>query len=87
VALFVMSGGHFDYLQYRHEWDDAIEEIKRCINENPYEFDKAVLDNFIHGLEYIKKAKVYLHRIDWLLSGDDGEQSFLTRLQEDLKSL
>jgi hypothetical protein len=32
-------------------------------------------------------AQVYAHRVDWLLSGDDGEESFLRRLAEDLKNL
>lgn len=33
----------------------------------------------------IKKAKIYLDRIDWLLAGDDGEDSFLKRIVEDLE--
>ena len=65
----------------------TIEEIEKCINENPYEFDTAVIDNFIAGLEHIKKAKIYLQRIDWLISGDDGEQSFLERLHDELSVL
>jgi hypothetical protein len=28
-----------------------------------------------------------MQRMDWLLSGDDGEESFLKRLDEDLKKL
>lgn len=81
-----MSGGYFNYLQTRPEWDDAIKEIEEHIEENPYEFDLAVIDSFIAGLEHIKKAKIYLQRIDWLLSGDDGEQSFLERLHDDLNA-
>jgi hypothetical protein len=30
---------------------------------------------------------VYAQRVDWLVSGDDGEESFITRLAEDLKEL
>ena len=82
-----MSGGHFNYLQKRYEWEDAIEEIQKCIDENPYDFDLAVIDNFRAGLEHIKKAQIYLQRIDWLISGDDGEESFLKRLHEDLSEL
>lgn len=36
-------------------------------------------------LETIKRAKIYLERIEWLFSGDDGEDSFLERTKEDLK--
>jgi hypothetical protein len=28
-----------------------------------------------------------MQRIDWLLSGDDGEESFIERLKEDLEKL
>jgi hypothetical protein len=32
-------------------------------------------------------AEIYAQRIDWLLSGDDGEDSFRERLKEDLEKL
>lgn len=35
----------------------------------------------------LDKAYIYAHRIDWFLSGDDSEESFLERLDEDLKKL
>jgi hypothetical protein len=30
-------------------------------------------------------AQIYTQRIDWLVSGDDGEDSFRERLKEDLE--
>jgi len=35
-------------------------------------------------VEILKKAKIYAQRVDYLLSGDDGEESFLRRLKEEL---
>ena len=35
-------------------------------------------------MEVIRKAVIYIHRIDWLLSEDDGEKEFLERLNEEL---
>jgi hypothetical protein len=35
----------------------------------------------------LKIAQVYAQRVDWLVSGDDGEESFITRLDEDLNKL
>jgi len=32
----------------------------------------------------LELAGIYLQRIDWLVSGDDSEESFHERLQEDL---
>jgi len=43
------------------------------------EFDKAV--------ELLKQAHVYVQRIDWLVSGDDGEDSFHSRLKSELAKL
>ena len=39
------------------------------------------------GVEKLKEAYVYAQRIDWLLSGDDGEETFIERLKEDLDKL
>lgn len=44
-------------------------------------------EKFKEGLDLLKKAYIYAQRIDWLLSGDDGEASFLRRLEEDLNDL
>jgi len=38
-------------------------------------------------MKVLKVASVYAQRIDWLLSGDDGEESFLKRLKEELGQL
>ena len=32
-------------------------------------------------------AEAYAQRVDWLVSGDDGEESFHERLKEDLDDL
>lgn len=39
------------------------------------------------AVKHLRIAAVYAQRIDWFLSGDDGEESFLKRLEEDLKEL
>lgn len=46
-----------------------------------------MIERFKLAVKYLKIAEVYTHRIDWLLSGDDGEESFLERLDEDLEKL
>jgi len=79
-----MLGGAFEYLQRRYEWDQAIDEIQRNIEENPNEFSIETISEFEIGLDFIKTARIYLERIDYLLSCDDGEESFHRRLKEDL---
>lgn len=54
---------------------------------NRYDYTQETLDEFKKGVELIKQAYVYAQRIDWLMSGDDGEESFHRRLKEDLDDL
>lgn len=51
------------------------------------EYTERTLDEFRKGIEILKKASIYANRIDWLLSGDDGEDSFYERLNEELEEL
>ena len=52
-----------------------------------YKYPDEVIEKFKEASEVIAKAQVYIQRMDWLLSGDDGEESFLERLKEDLNKL
>jgi hypothetical protein len=56
-------------------WDDRIYY---------YDYPDEVIEKFKEGVELLRKAQIYANRIDWLVSGDDGEQTFLERLKEDL---
>ena len=49
--------------------------------------DAEVVEEFKKGLKILKTAAIYAQRIDWLLSGDDGEDSFKKRLKEELDEL
>lgn len=89
-----MSGGHFEYNQYHI--DDIVYSIERIIENNNkpsdedeyyHNFNDNTIEKFKLGLHYLKIAKIYAHRIDWLVSGDDGEESFMSRLEEDLRNL
>lgn len=52
-----------------------------------YKYPDEVIEQFKIAVQKLKEAQIYAHRIDWLLSGDDGEDSFLKRLQEDLNKI
>ena len=49
-----------------------------------YKYPDEVIEKFKEGVDVLRKAAIYAQRIDWLLSGDDGEKSFLRRLKEEL---
>jgi len=54
---------------------------------NHYKYPEEVIEKFKEAVVILRKASIYAHRIDYLLSGDDGEESFLKRLQEELEHL
>lgn len=50
-------------------------------------YPEDIQESFREGIKHLKLAYVYAQRIDWFLSGDDGEDSFRRRLKEELDSL
>lgn len=76
-----MSGGHFEYQQ--HKINDIIESIEAQIDKSG-KYSDEVINEFKIGVKKLKEAYIYAQRIDWLLSGDDGEETFLTRLKKEL---
>ena len=52
-----------------------------------YNFTPETIEKFKEGYRKLREAYIYAQRIDWLLSGDDGEDSFHKRLNEDLEEL
>lgn len=94
-----MSGGRFDYKQYEIAYiADAIQHVietngvKRerkdsWESEYYYEYSDDIITHFKDAVAILHKAQIYVQRIDWLLSSDDGEDSFRHRLVEDLNKL
>lgn len=92
-----MSGGYFDHQQYNIE--RIADDVEQLIISNystekdewgddiGYHFSPETVEEFKIGLEHLRKGFIYAQRIDWLVSGDDGEDSFHTRLQSDLKKV
>ena len=52
-----------------------------------YKYPDDVIEKFKEAVNILRKACIYAHRIDYLLSGDDGEENFLKRLDEELTQL
>lgn len=50
-----------------------------------YKYPDDIIAEFKNAIHYLKIAEIYTQRIDWLVSGDDGEDSFRDRLKEDLE--
>lgn len=75
---------------YDHWLDDSEKEYilknKHTI-PNQYGFNEDTIKEFKKGLDILRKAFIYTQRIDWLLSGGGGEESFHKRLKEELDNL
>jgi len=90
-----MSGGFFEYKQY--QIDQIAEDLERRIEKAKnkeegdfgysYEEPDSVIEKLEEILYNIKRAAIMAQRADWYLSGDDGEDSFFRRLEEDLEEL
>lgn len=52
-----------------------------------YCYDEETIERFKEAVKVLRKAAVYAQRVDWLLSGDDDEEWFHKRLEEELKKL
>ena len=77
-----MSGGFFDYNQYRlMEMADSLESVI----DNPKEwqnYSPETLERFREALTHLQISFMYIHCIDYLLSGDYSEDSFHSKLKE-----
>lgn len=51
------------------------------------EYTDETIQIFKDAVRILRKAAIYAQRIDWVLSGDDGEDTLKERLEEDLKQL
>lgn len=92
-----MSGGHFNYKQ--HEIRDIAEEIDEIIANNDitekdrygdpigHGYSPEVIERFKEAVLTLRRATVMAQRVDWLVSGDDGPDSFMERWDEDLADL
>jgi hypothetical protein len=92
-----MSGGFFNHSQYNLDQisadiEDEIyyndsEEVNEYNDKKGNGFSEDTIQEFKLAVWYLKQAFVYTQRIDWLLSGDDGEETFHERLKKDLEKL
>ena len=91
-----MSGGHFDYNQFRVR--EIAEDIERVISTNDDQtlnewgetkgrnYPPEIIEKFKEAAHNLERAADMAQRVDWLLSGDDGPDNFLSRWDEEVRS-
>ena len=80
-----MSGGNLDYFYSR--FDEPLEKISKEIKWGKNKWSPEVLSEFQNAIKYLKIAQVYSHDVEWLLSGDYGDDSFLESIKKELEEL
>ena len=50
-------------------------------------YERKTIDIMRRAVYVLRMAYIYAKRVDWMLSGDDGEESLAKRLEEDLQAL
>lgn len=88
-----MSGGHFNHEQYRlHDIASEIERLIECNDstekddfgcEKGRHYPSEIIARFKIAVERLNQAERMVQRIDYLVSDDDGEESFLRRWAEE----
>ena len=92
-----MSGGFFDYKQWEISSiaakleqliiDNDSDELTEYGSPRGHHYSPATVDEMKKGMLLLTQAEIYAHRIDRLVSGDDDETSFHSRLSEDLATI
>jgi hypothetical protein len=82
-----MSGGSFDYDDYHIS--QIANQIEEHIVQNNKEqtYSPETIQRLNEAVDLLRKAAVLVHRIDYLLAGDHGEDSFHEELKKDLDLL
>lgn len=73
-----MSGGSLNYFAFT--FDEPVTTISKEIKWGKNKWSPETLLELQNALKYLKLAQVYSRRVEWLLSGDDGENTFIQRL-------
>lgn len=74
--------GYFDYIQ--NSFDGLITELQNLTEAN---YTEATIYEFERALEMAKELHILIDRIDYLVSGEETEESFHQGLIEDLEEI
>lgn len=76
-----MSGGHFDYVEYRLY--ETMELIQEEIRNG--EWKEQMQEELRNGLDAVIRAHAYIRCLDYVISGDNSEDTISEDIQETIK--
>jgi len=84
-----MSGGSFDYAyqkveEFTESLDLKLANYDKCDEEGsrPHDYSKEVREKLMQINALVAKTAALMREVEWLYSGDTGEDSFLFRVGE-----
>ena len=66
-----------------HRYGSSIDDSDRTYPT----YERKTIDIMKRAVYVLRMAYIYAKRVDWMLSGDDGEDTLAERLQEELQAL
>lgn len=66
-----------------HWYGGTIDDSNRTYST----YERKTMDIMKRAVYVLRMAYIYSKRVDWMLSGDDSEESLAKRLEEDLQAL
>ena len=73
-----MSGGHFDYDQYRLLYLE--EEMQEVLNDKDRKLHPLIVKEVKDISEQLKSLYQRIHDLDYFLSADTGEDTYIKKL-------
>lgn len=80
-----MSGDTFDGAMFIN--GEMEEVILESIEKYGEDFSEKTIDALLDAVKAMRLARLLAERVDYLLSGDDSEETFHERLEEELNEL
>jgi len=85
--IIVKNGVEKTPEELKNNWIDPEWYVKYPEDKFHYKYSDEVIEKMKEAVKALHIAQEYAQRVDWLLSGDDGEESFLSRLEKNLKQI
>ena len=79
IEQLIIKNGKPKREEDKYSWDDS---------DSTYEeYPPEIIEKFKEAVVALRVAQAYANRVDYLVSADDGEDSFLRRLEDDLQEV
>jgi len=80
-----MSGGTWDHGQFKIQY--IVDDLEKTEAIDLIRLTPHMRRSLLKTTAMLKECAVRMQRLDWYLAGDDGEETYRSRLKEELEKL